>query len=120
MEIVSAQLVAVDPLADPQTLSITAMPGEDSNIGRRHFSTGEDTTISRRHARFTILAGHGPERLLVTNLSLVNGMFVNFVPLQQHRAQTLYDGDEIVFRCAFFWTLLILVFFRSPSNHGTD
>ena len=96
MEILSVRLTAVNPTSRPQILHIPARPNQHHTIGRSNFSTGDDTIISRRHARFTINAETTPERLLVNNLSLINGVLVNFTPVLPFQWQTLYDGDEIV------------------------
>ena len=95
MDILATRLEAIHRTARPQTLIIPTQPGEDFIIGRSNFHTGEDTIISRRHARFNVNS-NGPEKLVVTNLSLINGILVNFTPLQPYQEETLYDGDEIV------------------------
>lgn len=98
MEILSVRLQAINPNSRPQTLHIAARPNEHITIGRSNFSTGDDTVISRRHALFYITAESGLEKLTVRNLSAINGVLVNFVPINQHEQRTLLDGDEIVFR----------------------
>ena len=101
--ILSAQLVALNPISRPQTLLIEArQAGDDFVVGRTHFFTGEDTIISRRHARFHITSqAGGPEMLVVENLSMINGMLVNFRPVQPYQAITVYNGDEIVWPIVF-------------------
>jgi hypothetical protein len=98
MDIVSVRLAAINSTSRPQLLPIPARPNQDHTIGRSNFSTGDDAIISRRHARFAINTEVGPERLVVTNLSLINGILVNFTPVLPFQSQTLYDGDEIVRR----------------------
>lgn len=99
MDIVDARLEAINPVSRPQTIPINVQPNNDSVLGRANFFDGEDTIISRRHARFSIVSSSGagqPEELKVLNLSHVNGLLVNFEPLQPFQNRTLYDGDEIV------------------------
>lgn len=97
MDIISARLLAKSPSSTPRILSITARPNEDFIVGRNTFSSGDDTIISRRHARFSIIAGSNQhERLVVCNLSKINGLLVNFTPLPLDQELTLHDGDEIV------------------------
>jgi hypothetical protein len=95
MEIVSARLEAVNSSARPQILSITTRPGDPCIIGRHDFFTGADSIISRRHAKFQI-STTGVEQLQVINLSKINGILVNLVPLPLNQCTTLYDADEIV------------------------
>ena len=97
MDIVQARLVAINPVSRPQTISLNALPNTDFVLGRADFFDGEDTIISRRHARFTVHPGAGSmERLMVSNLSHVNGLLVNLAPLLPFDSTTVYDGDEIV------------------------
>ena len=116
MDIISARLEAINPTSQPQSLLIPTRPGEDFIIGRSHFSNGQDTIISRRHAKFNI-NNVGPERLVVTNLSLINGILVNFTPLQPFEDETLYDGDEIVLPSL---DRTDVVFFRRTRLDGAD
>ena len=95
MEILSARLVAKSPTARPQTLLIPLQLNSEFIVGRAHFLNGDNTIISRRHARFRVVAG-ARERLVVCNLSRINGMLVNFLPLPLDEDITLFDGDEIV------------------------
>jgi len=96
--LLSTRLVALNPISRPQVLAIeTRQLGDEFVVGRTNFFTGEDTIISRRHAKFKITAhAGGPEILVVENLSMINGMLVNFRPIQAYQAVTIYDGDEIV------------------------
>lgn len=99
MDIVHARLEAINPVSRPQTIPLNVLPNNDSILGRSSFFDGEDTIISRRHARFSIVSPSGPrqpEMLTVSNLSNVNGLLVNFEPLQPFQSRILYDGDEIV------------------------
>jgi FHA domain len=100
MEIVHCLLEAINPVSRPQSIPINVLPNQDSVLGRANFFDGEDTIISRRHARFSILsglsAGQQPDKLQVSNLSHVNGLLVNFEPLQPFQSCTLQNGDEIV------------------------
>jgi pSer/pThr/pTyr-binding forkhead associated (FHA) protein len=102
MSITSIHLHALLPESRPQVIDINLKPGEERVLGRNDFSTGEDTVISRRHALFAIDAGAGGDVLGVQNLSLINGVLVNFVPVPPYGRQRLEDGDEIVsppFKC---------------------
>ncbi len=112
MDILSVRLAAINPASRPQVLQITLRPNEDHVIGRSNFSAGEDTIISRRHARFSINTESGAERIVVTNLSLINGILVNFTPVPHFQSRTLFNGDEIVSHL-FGFTLLMVVFFWS-------
>src|SRR5947207_8175102 len=112
MEITSVRLIAINPTSRPQVLQITVQPSLDHIIGRSNFSAGDDTIISRRHARFSINTDLHVERLFVTNLSLINGVLVNFTPVQHFESRTLFDGDEIVSHL-FEFPLLMVVFFWS-------
>lgn len=98
MEILSVRLIAINQTSRPQEFQIPSLPNQDYTLGRSNFSTGDDSIISRRHARFCITAESGPEKLLVTNLSLINGVLVNFTPVVPFQWRILYDGDEIVRR----------------------
>ena len=98
MDIVQARLVSIHPATRPHRIILSALPNTDTVLGRPDFFDGEDTIISRRHARFYILPGQAGsmERLMVSNLSLVNGLLVNFEPLQQFESTAVSDGDIIV------------------------
>lgn len=96
MDILSIRLIAVNPASSPRTFDIPARPNVDFTLGRSHFSTGDDAIISRRHVKF-IINNAGPESLIVQNLSLANGLLVNFTPVQPHQRKVLLDGDELVF-----------------------
>lgn len=98
MDILSVRLAAINPTSRPQLLPIPARPNQAHTIGRNSFSTGDDAIISRQHAQFTINTELGLERLVVTNLSLINGILVNFTPLLAFQWRILHDGDEIVRR----------------------
>jgi pSer/pThr/pTyr-binding forkhead associated (FHA) protein len=96
MSITTIRLHALLPESRPQVIDINLRPGQERVLGRNDFSTGEDTVISRRHALFTLTAGPGGDVLGVQNLSLINGVLVNFVPVPPYGRQRLQDGDEIV------------------------
>src|SRR5271170_2192564 len=97
-QVMSARLVALSPFSRPQIMPIeTREVGDEFVVGRTNFFTGEDTIISRRHAKFKITShAGGPEVLCVENLSMINGLLVNFRPVQPYQQVTVYDGDEIV------------------------
>jgi len=98
MEITSVRLYAISPDARPQVIDIRPTPGQTRIIGRQDFNSGDDTVISRRHALFSILsAAEGVDQILVVqNLSLINGILVNFWPVAAYTTHVLVDGDEIV------------------------
>jgi pSer/pThr/pTyr-binding forkhead associated (FHA) protein len=96
MSITSIHLHALLPESRPQVIDISLRPGDERVLGRNDFSTGEDTVISRRHALFTIAPAPGGDVLGVQNLSLINGVLVNFVPVPPYGRERLRDGDEIV------------------------
>jgi hypothetical protein len=112
--LLSARLVALNPISRPQVLPIEARQlGDEFVVGRTNFFTGEDTIISRRHAKFKITSHTGgPEMLVVENLSMINGMLVNFRPIQPYQAVTIYDADEIVRPSILFVEVNGTVFFR--------
>jgi len=95
MEITSVRLLAKSPLANPRVLIIPARFNEEFLLGRANFLTADNGIISRRHARFNIV-GVERERLVVCNLSAINGLLVNFRPVALDQDVTLYNGDEIV------------------------
>ena len=100
MEITSVRLHALGPDARPQVIDIKATLGQTKIIGRQDFNSGDDTVISRRHALFSVVTGtevgRGEQVLVVQNLSLINGILVNFTPVPTYGSQALVDGDEIV------------------------
>jgi hypothetical protein len=112
MDILSSRLEAINPtLTTPATLLITAREGTECIVGRPNFFDGNDTSISRQHARFQVSRQNLSEQLLLTNLSQVNGILANFVPVPHSHTITLTTGDEIVtpllnfinFSSAFQW-----------------
>lgn len=126
MDIVQARLVAINPVSRPQIITLNTLRNTDFVLGRANFFDGEDTIISRRHARFNVLPGSGSiEHLMVSNLSHVNGLLVNFEPLPPFDSTTVYDGDEIVpplvlcFRLEF-GTGLTVVFFGGTWLDKSD
>jgi len=141
MEITSVRLYAISPDARPQVIDIKPTPGQTRIIGRQDFNSGDDTVISRRHALFSILSGAEGDKdqvLVVQNLSLINGILVNFRPVTAYSTQALVDGDEIVSTlpphakctgCCFVCTTLMFlrtglanftVFLRGTWTDGED
>jgi hypothetical protein len=112
-QVLSARLVALSPFSRPQIMPIqTREVGDEFVVGRTNFFTGEDTIISRRHAKFKLTAHPGgPEKIVVENLSMINGILVNFRPVPPYQAVTVYDGDEIVSPSYLVHCINAIVFF---------
>jgi FHA domain len=109
----SARLVALNPVTRPQIMPIeTREPDDEFVVGRTNFFRGEDTIISRRHAKFKLVSHPGGyETIVVENLSMINGILLNFRPVPPYQPVTIYDGDEIVSPCYLVHCINGIVFF---------